>query len=170
MGKSRRNRGRQARGDPLSGGKPPKPPTDPELAALRERSVLPVIRDLQSAEPGRRSAAAAAVASVVARDARARKLLLRERVVHVVLAETLTDARLEGRAAGWEVLRVLAAEEDPDFCVHLYRVDVVTAIEHAAKKVSSFPSALCGARHGTLQTCMFLVTHRRLDLGLLRGL
>ncbi|RYP57960.1 hypothetical protein DL769_009182 [Monosporascus sp. CRB-8-3] len=140
MGKSRRNRGsgQKQRSDPMSGkrDKPVKPPTDPELAALREKSVLPVLRDLQSAEPKRRTAAAAAVANVVARDARCRKLLLRERVVGVLLGETLTDSSLEGRAAGWQILRTLTAEEEPDFCVHLYRVDVVTAVQHAAKKIT----------------------------------
>lgn len=147
MGKSRRNRGGGGKGgaagarpDPLSKPKgaatwkPVKPPSDPELAALRERRILPVLRDLQSSEPKARSAAAAAVAHIV-QDARCRKLLLREQVVRVLLDETLTDASLEGRAAGWEILRVLAAEEQPDFCVHLYRVDVVTAIQHAARKV-----------------------------------
>ncbi|RYP13706.1 hypothetical protein DL767_010610 [Monosporascus sp. MG133] len=140
MGKSRRNRGsgQKQRSDPMAGkkDKPVKPPTDPELAALREKSVLPVLRDLQSADPKRRTAAAAAVAHVVARDARCRKLLLRERVVGVLLGETLTDSSLEGRAAGWQILRTLAAEEEPDFCVHLYRVDVVTAVQHAAKKIT----------------------------------
>ncbi len=143
MGKSRRNRGgggggHQTRPDHLARpAKPVKPPSDPELAALRERRVLPVLRDLRSADPRSRTAAAAAVANVVAQDARCRKLLLRERVVHLLLGETLTDASLEGRAAGWEILRVLAAEEEADFCVHLYRVDVVTAVQHAARKVGS---------------------------------
>ncbi|RYP56209.1 hypothetical protein DL771_011996 [Monosporascus sp. 5C6A] len=140
MGKSRRSRGggQKQRADPLAGkrDKPVKPPTDPELAALREKSVLPVLRDLQSADPKRRTAAAAAVANVVARDARCRKLLLRERVVGVLLGETLTDSSLEGRTAGWQILSTLAAEEEPDFCVHLYRVDVVTAVQHAAKKIT----------------------------------
>ncbi|RYP10313.1 hypothetical protein DL765_008167 [Monosporascus sp. GIB2] len=146
MGKSRRNRGggQKQRSDPMAGkrDKPVKPPTDPELAALREKSVLPVLRDLQSADPKRRTAAAAAVANVVARDARCRKLLLRERVVGVLLGETLTDSSLEGRAAGWQILRALAAEEEPDFCVHLYRVDVVTAVQHAAKKITEALTSL----------------------------
>lgn len=133
MGKSRRNRARgPQRSDPIQ--KPVKPPTDPELAALREKSILPVVRDLQSPEPGKRSAAAAAVANII-QDAKCRKLLLREQIVPIILTETLTDTSLEGRAAGWEILKLLAQEEEADFCVHLYRIDVLTAIEHAAKKV-----------------------------------
>ncbi|ROT41812.1 hypothetical protein SODALDRAFT_325996 [Sodiomyces alkalinus F11] len=130
MGKTRRNRARPSRKDPIQ--KTVKPPSDPELAALREKSILPVIRDLQSSDPKARTAAASAVANLV-EDARCRKLLLRERVVHIVLCETLTDSALESRAAGWEILRVLAEEEEADFCIHLYRQDVLTALDFAAK-------------------------------------
>ncbi|KAH8172908.1 Armadillo-type fold domain containing protein [Sarocladium implicatum] len=132
MAKSRRNRAAR-RKDPIS--KPVKPPTDPELAALRTSKVLPVLADLQSADPKSRSAAATAVSSIIT-DSRCRKLLLREQVVHIVLTQTLTDAALESRAAGWRILQVLAQEEEADFCVHLYRQDVLTAIEFAAKTVS----------------------------------
>ncbi|KAI1849329.1 hypothetical protein JX266_004824 [Neoarthrinium moseri] len=134
MGKTRRNRGKASqRSDPLA--KPVKPPTDPELAALREKSILPVLKDLQSADPKSRTSAAKAVANII-QDARCRKLLLREQVVHIILTETLTDTGLESRAAGWEILKLLTQEEESDFCVHLFRVDVLTAIEHAAQKVT----------------------------------
>ncbi|KAJ4134871.1 hypothetical protein NW768_004480 [Fusarium equiseti] len=133
MGKSRRNRGHAARKDPIS--KTVKPPSDPELAALRESKILPVINDLKSADPKSRSAAAAAVSNII-QDERCRKLLLREQIVHTITTQTLTDAALESRAAGWGILRVLAQEEEPDFCVHLYRVDILTAIEFAVKSVT----------------------------------
>lgn len=131
MAKSRRNRGNAQRKDPI---KSVKPPSDPELAALREQKILPVIKDLKSADPKSRSAAAAAVSNII-QDERCRKLLLREQIVHTVLTQTLTDAALESRAAGWGILQVLAQEEESDFCIHLYRVDVLTAIEYAAKSV-----------------------------------
>jgi len=136
MGKSRRSRGKAAgvhRADPIA--KPIKPPSDPELAALREKSILPVLKDLQSPEPKSRTTAAGAIANII-QDRRCRKLLLREQVVQIVLKETLTDTSLESRAAGWEILRVLVAEEEADFCVHLYRIDVLTAVHHAAKKLN----------------------------------
>ncbi|KAL2267668.1 hypothetical protein VTJ83DRAFT_4945 [Remersonia thermophila] len=133
MGKSRRNRARASnRADPIA--KPVKPPSDPELAKLREAKILPVLRDLKSTEAKSRTAAAGAIANIV-QDARCRKLLLREQVVHVVLTETLTDNSIDSRAAGWEILKVLAQEEEADFCVHLYRQDVLTAMEHAAKAI-----------------------------------
>ncbi|KAI0469519.1 hypothetical protein F4859DRAFT_133875 [Xylaria cf. heliscus] len=134
MAKSRRNRAKAGqRSDPIA--KPVKPPSDPELAAIREKSILPVLRDLQSADPKSRTAAAGAIANIV-QDTRCRKLLLREQVVHILLTQTLTDASLESRAAGWEILRVLTAEEEADFCIHLYRIDVLTAVQHAAAKVT----------------------------------
>ncbi|KAL2880659.1 hypothetical protein SGCOL_004036 [Colletotrichum sp. CLE4] len=133
MGKSRRNRGGQShRKDPIA--KTVKPPSDPELAALREKSILPVIKDLQSAEPKSRTAAAEAVSNLVSNE-KCRKLLLREQIVHIVLNETLTDASLDSRAAGWDILRVLAEEEEADFCIHLYRQDVLSAIGFASQTI-----------------------------------
>ncbi|KAH6856541.1 hypothetical protein B0I37DRAFT_78040 [Chaetomium sp. MPI-CAGE-AT-0009] len=132
MGKSRRNRARGNRSDPIA--KPVKPPSDPELAKLRESKILPVLKDLQSPEAKSRTAAAGAIANIV-QDTKCRKLLLREQVVHIVLTETLTDNSIDSRTAGWEILKVLAQEEEADFCVHLYRLDVLTAIEHAAKAI-----------------------------------
>ncbi|KAI0537661.1 hypothetical protein GGR58DRAFT_332564 [Xylaria digitata] len=133
MAKSRRNRAKGGqRSDPIA--KPVKPPSDPELAAIREKSILPVLKDLQSPDPKSRTAAAGAIANIV-QDTKCRKLLLREQIVHILLTETLTDASLESRAAGWEILRVLTAEEEADFCVHLYRIDVLTAVQHASTKI-----------------------------------
>ncbi|EAQ88017.1 hypothetical protein CHGG_04636 [Chaetomium globosum CBS 148.51] len=132
MGKSRRNRARGNRSDPIA--KPVKPPSDPELAKLRESKILPVLKDLQSPQAKSRTAAAGAIANIV-QDTKCRKLLLREQVVHIVLTETLTDNSIDSRTAGWEILKVLAQEEEADFCVHLYRLDVLSAIEHAAKAI-----------------------------------
>lgn len=132
MGKSRRNRGTR-RADPIA--KAVKPPSDPELASIREKRILPVIKDLQSSDPKSRTAAASAVANII-QDTKCRKLLLREQVVHIVLTETLTDSSLESRAAGWDILKTLVAEEESDFCVHLYRLDVLTAANNACKNVS----------------------------------
>ncbi|TKW53748.1 putative ARM-like repeat-containing protein [Colletotrichum tanaceti] len=133
MGKSRRNRGGQShRKDPIA--KSVKPPSDPELAALREKSILPVIKDLQSSEPKSRAAAAEAVSNIVSNE-KCRKLLLREQIVHIVLNETLTDASLDSRAAGWDILRLLAEEEETDFCIHLYRQDVLSAMGFASQTI-----------------------------------
>ncbi|KAI1113459.1 hypothetical protein F5Y14DRAFT_451995 [Nemania sp. NC0429] len=153
MAKSRRNRARAGqRLDPLA--KPVKPPSDPELAAIREKSILPVLRDLQSPDPKNRTTAAGAIANIV-QDTKCRKLLLREQIVHILLTQTLTDATLESRAAGWEILRVLTAEEEADFCVHLYRTDALTAIQHASAKITealASPNPTFGKRQKAEQT------------------
>ncbi|CCC11823.1 hypothetical protein SMACR_04804 [Sordaria macrospora] len=133
MGKARKNRVRANRADPIA--KAVKPPSDPELAALRESRILPVVKDLQSADIKSRTAAAGAIANIV-QDTKCRKLLLREQIVPIVLTETLTDNSIDSRAAGWEILKVLVQEEESDFCVHLYRLDLLTAIEHAAKALN----------------------------------
>ncbi|KAK4080325.1 hypothetical protein Trihar35433_1430 [Trichoderma harzianum] len=131
MGKSKRTRGGH-RSDPVA--KVVKPPSDPELAALRESKILPIINDLKSADPKSRSTAASLISSII-QDTKCRKLLLREQIVYTVLTQTLTDAALESRAAGWGILQVLAQEEEADFCVHLFRQDVLTAIEFASRLI-----------------------------------
>jgi len=137
MGKARRSRGRGNRADPIA--KPVKLPSDPELVKLRETTILPVLNALKSPEPKSRTEAAGAIANIV-QDAKCRRLLLREQVVTLLLTETLSDTNIDSRAAGWKILRVLAQEEEPDFCVHLHRLDVLTAIEHASKTVSNQPA------------------------------
>ncbi|KAB5523956.1 hypothetical protein GE09DRAFT_976560 [Coniochaeta sp. 2T2.1] len=132
MGKSRQNRKNGARSDPIA--KPVKPLSDPELIALRESRILPVVRDLKSADIKNRTSAAGAIANIV-QDAKCRKLLLREQIVHIVLTETLTDSSIESRTAGWNILRVLVQEEESDFAVHLFRLDILTAVEYAGKAV-----------------------------------
>jgi hypothetical protein len=134
MGKSGRNRNRGPRADPIA--KPVKPLSDPELISLRESRILPVVKDLQSSDIKSRTAAAGAIANIV-QDAKCRKLLLREQIVHIVLTETLTDSSIESRTAGWNILNVLAQEEESDFLVHLFRLDILTAMEYAGKTVRS---------------------------------
>ncbi|KAK0735687.1 hypothetical protein B0T21DRAFT_289651 [Apiosordaria backusii] len=134
MAKARKNRVRRSRADPIARAAKIEPPSDPELAKLRESKILPILKDLKNPEAKSRTQAAGAIANIV-QDAKTRKLLLREQVVHIVLTETLTDNSIDSRAAGWEILKVLAEEEEADFCVHLYRLDILTAIEHAAKAI-----------------------------------
>ncbi|KAG4030732.1 hypothetical protein MFRU_011g01880 [Monilinia fructicola] len=131
MGKASRNRTKH-RADPTS--KTIKPPTDPELAAIRVAKILPVLQDLQSADQSKRSAAATAIANL-ADDPKCRKLFLREKIVQILLEQTLTDSSMETRIAGWGTMRNLALEEEADFCVHLYRQDILTAIEGAIKSI-----------------------------------
>ncbi len=125
MGKSAKKNIAKDRATPIA--KPVKPPADPELAALREKKILPVINDLTSPETSKRSAAANAIANLI-EDRKTRKLLLREQVVRILLEQTITDSSLESKSAGWGILRNLALEEEADFSVHLYRQDILTPV------------------------------------------
>jgi hypothetical protein len=140
MGKSKPRARDRARDRDNPAGKPVKPPSDPELAAIREQRILPILKDLQSAELKSRSAAASAIFNII-EDTKCRKLLLREQIVRILFEQTLTDTHLETRSAGWGILRNLALEEEADFCIHLYRQDVLTAIEGVVKTVRA--SQIC---------------------------
>ncbi|KAI9736413.1 MAG: hypothetical protein M1818_006147 [Claussenomyces sp. TS43310] len=130
MGKSHRKGHNKGRSNPIA--KPIKPPSDPELAAIRETQILPVVNDLQSPDTKKRGSAAVAIANII-EDAKCRKLLLREQIVRILLEQTITDSSLESSSAGWGILRNLALEEEADFCIHLYRQDILTAIEAVAQ-------------------------------------
>ncbi|KKA30232.1 hypothetical protein TD95_003744 [Thielaviopsis punctulata] len=131
MGKSRPSRASR-RGGPME--RKPKPPTDPELVALREQKVLPILKELQAPDPKSRSVAASAVANIISNE-KVRKLMLREQLVHIVMTETLTDASVDSRASGWEIIKILAEEEDAGFSVHLFRKDILTAVEYACTTI-----------------------------------
>lgn len=133
MGKSGRKNRAKDRTDPIA--KPVKPPTDPELAALRESKILPIINDLTSPDTKKRTSAAVAIANLI-EDPKCRKLLLREQIVRILLDQTITDSALESKSAGWGILRNLALEEEVDFCIHLYRQDVLTAVSGISQTVS----------------------------------
>lgn len=133
MGKSKRRDRPRRRQDPTTG-RPPKPPADPETAALRDQKILPVIAALAGPEPKKRSEAAIAIANLI-EDQKCRKLLLKEQIVGVVMEQTITDSNMEVVAAGWGVLRNLALEEGPDFGLHLYRQDILTPVEAAVQNV-----------------------------------
>ena len=110
-------------------GKPAKPPSDPR--------ILPVLKDLQSADLQKRSIAASLVGNLI-EDPITRKQLLKEQIVRILFEQTLCDSKLEAKTLGWGILRNLALEEEADFCVHLYRQDVITTLESVVKDVG-FP-------------------------------
>lgn len=143
MAKPRRRRGRPSPGSDVAA-RPVKPPTDPALASLRLSAILPLVADLQSDDAKLHTAAAEkAIANLIPQEA-SRKLLLRERVVHLLLATVAKPlAPLECRAAGWRILEALAREEGLDFCLHLFRLNILAPIQQTSHSVRSprFPSA-----------------------------
>ncbi len=132
MGKSKSRNRNKNRENPVA--KPVKPPSDPELAAIREQRILPILKELQSPELKSRSAAARAITNII-EDTKCRKLLLREQIVRILFEQTLTDSNLETKTDGWGILRNLVLQEEADFCVHLYRQDILTAIDGVIKTV-----------------------------------
>lgn len=141
MGKSKPRNRTKNRTNPTA-----KPLADPELAAIREQRILPVLKDLQSPDLKARSAAARAITNII-EDQKSRKLLLREQIVRILFEQTLTDSNLETRTDGWGILRNLSLEEEADFCIYLYRQDVLTAIEGVVKTVNYMSNLFLNVLH-----------------------
>lgn len=141
MGKAKSRNRAKDRDNPIA--REVKPPTDPELLELREKHVLPVLKKLQSSDQITRSAAAHTITTLIG-GKKTRKLLLREQIVKVLLEQTLHDGSVEARNDGWGILLSLAQAEERDFCVHLYRQDILTAIAGAGKAVSHSKNAIGG--------------------------
>ncbi|KAI1007935.1 hypothetical protein K3495_g311 [Podosphaera aphanis] len=108
--------------------KPVKVPADPELAAIREQQILPAVQHLQSPDLKIRSSAAQSIQKLV-KQTKTRKLLLREQIVKLLLEQFLVDTSLEIRACGWSILSSLAQHEDSDFCVYLFRQNILNGLK-----------------------------------------
>lgn len=132
MARYRSKQQKKDREDPLTN--PVKPPADPELAALRNTTITPILSKLRDANPCLRAEAAREVESI-RKNEKYRKLLLREKIVYIILRETLDDLSLESQAAGWSILKYLVEEENIDFCIHLYRLKAIQAVDRASSVV-----------------------------------
>lgn len=107
---------------------------DPEFMAIREQQILPVIRDLQCSDLSIRSAATQSALKLI-QDQKLRKGLLREQIVKILLEQTINDSDLQAKADGWSILRGLAKEEEADFCIHLYRQDILEKLDEIIKTI-----------------------------------
>jgi hypothetical protein len=136
MGKSKTKSRTSHRTNPKAG-KPSKPPTDPELAAIRTDKILPIIADLTSPDSKKRSSAISAIANLIL-DHKCRRLLLREQLVRIIRSRILSDTDLEIQARGWGILQKLLEEENMSFGIHLYRQDILTPLNYALSKVRLF--------------------------------
>lgn len=131
MGKYRKKDRPRGRADPISGR--PAKVLDAATAALRDQKVLPAVAALR-ADTKSKTVAATTIANLI-EDERCRKLLLREGLVRLLMEDTINDSDLEVACKGWGILRNLALAEQPDFCLHLYRQDILTPLEAAVLKV-----------------------------------
>ncbi|KAK9474166.1 armadillo-type protein [Dipodascopsis tothii] len=102
--------------------------------AARDEKVLPLIAKLASAEPKERAMAASAIATLI-EEPTMRQLLLKEKLVHTIMDQSLSDSSEEVVMEAFGILRNLAIEEGYDICVFLWRRDVLTAMAAWLEKV-----------------------------------
>lgn len=133
MGKYSKKDRRRDRADPLSGR--PAKVLDPATAALRDQKILPAVAALRG-DTKSKTVAATTIANLI-EDEKCRKLFLREGLLRILMEDTINDSDLDVACKGWGILRNLALAEQPDFCVHLYRQDILTPLGASLNKVGS---------------------------------
>jgi len=114
---------------------------------LREQKILPITQGIQSTSPTDRVQSLAALSNIV-RDETCRKLLLKERIVNILLEQSIKDASQEVVVLAWGALRSLAKEEGYDVALHLYRKDVMVPAWAAIENVCEHSFFLCFSSHG----------------------
>lgn len=132
MGKSRKRDRPRDRANPTSGR--PVKVIDPVTAALRDQKIVLALAALRDAEAKTKPETGTTIANLI-EDEKCRKLLLREGLVRLLMEQTINDSDLDVVCKGWGILRNLALAEQADFCVHLYRQDILTPIGTALSKV-----------------------------------
>lgn len=138
MGKSKkRSRASKARLNPIGGGKD----THSKDNALVTKKVQPLLEKLHSAVPNDRAMALGSI-SVLCEDTHMRKLLLKEKLVHIVLSKLLTDNNTEIVVESFGLLRNLSLEEGYDVSIHLWRSDIWKSIDQGFGKLLESLTAL----------------------------
>ncbi|SCU84312.1 LAFA_0D09274g1_1 [Lachancea sp. 'fantastica'] len=131
MGKSkRRSRASRFKTAPL--GKKDKSALNDEAVTVKR--IQPLLKQLQSAVPNDRSMALGNVV-VLCEDPFMRKLFLKEKLVHLVLAKLLSDDNMDIVVEAHGLLRNLAIEEGYDVCVFLWRSDIWKSISSGFAKI-----------------------------------
>lgn len=138
MGKSKkRSRASKARLNPIGGGKD----THSKDNALVTKKVQPLLEKLHSAVPNDRAMALGSI-SVLCEDTHMRKLLLKEKLVHIILSKLLTDNNTEIVVESFGLLRNLSLEEGYDVSIHLWRSDIWKSIDQGFGKLLESLTAL----------------------------
>lgn len=115
----------------------------------RQNKIVPLISQLSSSALNDRSVALNAI-TVLCEDKRMRKLLLKERLIPVIMEQTLTDDNDELVVESFGLLRNLTIEEGYEVAKFLWRSDIWTSIETSLTKIQS--------------TLQFLAEDKKLDL------
>lgn len=128
MGKSKRQRNRRIkRVDPISR-------NENKDNETRKTKILPLIEKLKSADAADRQLAISAL-TTLAEDTRLRQLLLKEKLIQIVLEQSLSDSSQEVVCEAFGLLRNMCLEEGYDVAMFLYRQDISTAVEGALNGV-----------------------------------
>lgn len=123
--------------NPIGGGKD----THSKDNALVTKKVQPLLEKLHSAVPNDRAMALGSI-SVLCEDTHMRKLLLKEKLVHIILSKLLTDNNTEIVVESFGLLRNLSLEEGYDVSIHLWRSDIWKSIDQGFGKLLESLTAL----------------------------
>lgn len=135
MGKLKRGKKNQrARNDPISGKKGHATKQEARDESTRQSKILPLISKLTSTVPNERAMAVGAI-TVLADDARMRRMLLKERLVAILMENCLNDLNDEIVVESFGLLRNIAIEEGYEVAKFCWRQNIWAAIEAALAKI-----------------------------------
>ncbi|EDO15596.1 hypothetical protein Kpol_483p15 [Vanderwaltozyma polyspora DSM 70294] len=144
MGKSKkRSRTSANRANPLQGNKNNNNKKD---NATVTKKILPLLQKLTCAVPNDRSMALQSI-TVLCEDPHMRKLMLKEKLVHIILSNLLTDNDAEIVVEAYGLLRNIALEEGYDVSTYLWRSNIWLSIVSGFEKVETSLTAIKDAQN-----------------------
>lgn len=132
MGKAKKPRNKKARkaANPIS--------RESELRnediEAHKKTIIPLIEKLGSGKSDDRSMAISAITALT-EDEKMRKVMLKEKLVHTVMKQSLSDESEEVVSEAYGLLRNLVVEEGYDIAIFLTRQDILTPIEAKLAKL-----------------------------------
>jgi hypothetical protein len=154
MGKlKKRSRSSNHRANPVAQNKRVK--EDKQNETLRTNKVLPLITNLSASAPNDRSMALGSI-SVLAEDPTFRKLLLKEKLLQILMEQSLKDSNDEIIVESFGLLRNLVIEEGYDVAIYLWRQNIWKEIESNLEKAKvSFDGLVKGdGKNGKVETAL----------------
>lgn len=131
--RSKNNKARKS-ANPINGSrKDQSQPTEQDVAT-RQKTILPLVEKLSSAKSEDRSMAISAINALIEND-NMREMLLKEKLVHTVMGQSLTDSSEEVVTEAYGLLRNLVIEEGYSIATFLHRQDILTAIDSKMTKL-----------------------------------
>ncbi|ODQ64856.1 hypothetical protein NADFUDRAFT_65992 [Nadsonia fulvescens var. elongata DSM 6958] len=100
---------------------------------IRQTKIAPLISKLSSTSTNDRSMSISAITAMID-DPKLRTLLLKEGLIKIVLTQLLSDSSEEVVMESYGLLRNIVLEDGYDVCIHLWRSDILTAIQSAMEK------------------------------------